>query len=124
MFSLREYIKKGFLEAVGKMSNYQIILNSAGWMEKGVLTEEDLTEISTAIEAWEAEQNAVHETVDPSEEIPVEDLLEEIDEILSSDETVIDDTEEVTEETTEDPAETTGEVIEDAVEESTEETTE
>ena len=77
MFSLREYIKKGFLDAVGKMSNYQIILNSAGWMEKGVLTEEDLTEINTAIEAWEAEQNVTVEIVEPSEdEISVEELVE------------------------------------------------
>lgn len=50
MFSLREFIKKGFLNAVGKMADYQIILNAAGWQEKGVLTEEDLAEINTAIE--------------------------------------------------------------------------
>lgn len=51
MFSLREFIKSGFLKAVGKMSDYQIILNAAGWNEKGVLTEDDLAEIQTAIEA-------------------------------------------------------------------------
>lgn len=51
MFSLREFLKRGFLDAVGKMSDYQIILNSVGWMEKGVLTEEDLSEINAAIEA-------------------------------------------------------------------------
>ena len=51
MFSLREYLKRGFLDAVGKMSDYQIILNSAGWMEKGVLTEDDLAEINAKIEA-------------------------------------------------------------------------
>ena len=28
MFNLREYIKKGFLNAIGKMADYQIILNS------------------------------------------------------------------------------------------------
>lgn len=50
-FSLREFIKKGFLNAVGKMSDYQIILNAAGYLEKGVLTEEDLLEIQTAIDA-------------------------------------------------------------------------
>lgn len=50
-FSLREFIKKGMLDAVGKMADYQIILNSAGWFEKGVLTEEDLAEINAAIEA-------------------------------------------------------------------------
>ena len=50
MFNFREYIKKGFLNAVGKMSDYQIILNSAGYLEKGVLTEDDLSEINEAIE--------------------------------------------------------------------------
>lgn len=51
MFILKDYIKKGFLEAIGKMGDYQIILNSAGWFEKGVLTEDDLAEIQSAIDA-------------------------------------------------------------------------
>ncbi len=51
MFSYREFIKKGFLSAVGKMADYQIRLNAAGYYEKGVLTEEDLMEIDAAIEA-------------------------------------------------------------------------
>lgn len=50
MFSLKEFIKKGFLDAVGKMADYQIRLNAVGWFEKGVLTEDDLAEIQTAIE--------------------------------------------------------------------------
>lgn len=52
MFSLREFVKKGFLDAVGKMADYQIILNAAGWNEKGVLTEDDLSEINNAIESY------------------------------------------------------------------------
>ena len=51
MFHLREFVKNGFLKAVGKMPDYQIILNAAGWLEKGVLTEDDLAEIEAAIEA-------------------------------------------------------------------------
>lgn len=51
MFDLREFVKNGFLKAVGKMPDYQIILNAAGWLEKGVLTEDDLAEIEAAIEA-------------------------------------------------------------------------
>lgn len=51
MFNLRDFIKKGLLSAVGKMADYQVILNAAGWLEKGVLTEEDLAEINGAIEA-------------------------------------------------------------------------
>ena len=50
-FTLKSYIKRGLIAAVGKMADYQIILNSAGWMEKGVLTEDDLMEIQAAIDA-------------------------------------------------------------------------
>ena len=51
MFSLKDFIKKGLLDAVGKMADYQVILNSVGWMEKGVLDEADLAEISAKIDA-------------------------------------------------------------------------
>lgn len=49
-FTLKNYIKRGLIAAVGKMADYQIILNSAGWMEKGVLSEDDLMEIQAAID--------------------------------------------------------------------------
>lgn len=51
MFKLSEFIKKGLLKAVGSMADYQIILNAVGWLEKGVLTEDDLAEIQTAIDS-------------------------------------------------------------------------
>ena len=51
MFSLKDFVKKGLLDAVGKMADYQVILNSVGWMEKGVLDEADLAEISAKIDA-------------------------------------------------------------------------
>ena len=50
-FTLKNYIKRGLIAAVGKMADYQIILNSAGWMEKGVLSEADLAEVQAAIDA-------------------------------------------------------------------------
>ena len=50
MFNLASFIKGGFIAAVGKMADYQIILNAAGWFEKGVLTESDLAEIQAAID--------------------------------------------------------------------------
>ena len=50
MFSLANFIKNGFIAAVGKMADYQIILNAAGWFEKGVLSESDLAEIQTVID--------------------------------------------------------------------------
>ena len=70
MFSLAIFIKGGFISAVGKMADYQIILNAAGWFEKGVLTETDLAEIQTAIDEKnariEAERLAAGETADIS----------------------------------------------------------
>lgn len=57
------------LDAVGKMADYQIILNSAGWFEKGVLTEEDLAEINAAIEAQYPvpEETVEDETIEETE---------------------------------------------------------
>ena len=50
MFDLKAFIKRGLLDAVGKMSDYKIILDAAGWLEKGVLEESDLAEIQVAID--------------------------------------------------------------------------
>lgn len=50
-FTLSNFIKRGLLSGVGHMADYQIILNAAGWLEKGVLTEDDLMEIQAAIDA-------------------------------------------------------------------------
>ena len=58
MFSLKDFIKKGLLKAVGNMADYQIILNAVGWLEKGVLTEDDLAEIQIAIDAQYVESIA------------------------------------------------------------------
>lgn len=55
MFNLREFIKSGFIKAVGSMADYQIILNAAGWFEKGVLLEDDLVEIQNAIDIQNVE---------------------------------------------------------------------
>lgn len=51
MFSLKEFLKKGLLDAVGKMADYQVVLNAAGWFEKGVLDETDLAEIQAEIDS-------------------------------------------------------------------------
>jgi hypothetical protein len=61
MFSLREFVKEGLMKAVGNMADYQVILNAAGWLEKGVLTEADLADIQAAISAQS--ENAVEEAV-------------------------------------------------------------
>lgn len=61
MFNLGSFIKGGFIAAVGKMADYQIILNAAGWYDKGVLTEADLFEIQAAIDAKNARLAAAAE---------------------------------------------------------------
>ena len=66
MFSMREFVKGGFLKAVGKMADYQIILNAAAWHEKGVLTEGDLAELQRLIQVGENEHNTADETFDLS----------------------------------------------------------
>lgn len=70
MFNLGSFIKSGFIAAVGKMADYQIILNAAGWYDKGVLSESDLAEIQAAIDEknarLEAERLAAEEIADIS----------------------------------------------------------
>ena len=63
MFSLKEFVKSGLIKAIGKMADYQVILNAAGWLEKGVLDEADLAEIDTAISAQYLTET-VEETAD------------------------------------------------------------
>ena len=63
MFSLREFVKKGLLKAVGKMADYQIILNAVGWLEKGVLTEADLEEIQSSIDLQYSDEVANDEPI-------------------------------------------------------------
>lgn len=77
MFSLRAFIIKGLRDAVGKLADYQIILNATGWHDKGVLTEEDLIEMQTLID----EKNAVLETGITREELEAEnaDMKEALD---------------------------------------------
>ena len=71
MFTLGSFIKGGLIAAVGKMADYQIILNAAGWFEKGVLAESDLAEIQTAIDEknarLEAERIAAEEAAKAEE---------------------------------------------------------
>ena len=51
MFSLRNFVFDGLMSAVGKMNDYQIVLNAAGWFDKGVLSQDDLEGIQAAINA-------------------------------------------------------------------------
>lgn len=80
MFNLGSFIKGGFISAVGKMADYQIILNAAGWFEKGVLDEIALAEIQAAIDAKnariEAERLAAEEAAKAEESIRDEEQQE------------------------------------------------
>lgn len=49
MFNYRDFLMTGFRGAVGKMADYQVILNANGYYEKGVLTEDDLAELQELI---------------------------------------------------------------------------
>lgn len=46
---LREFIKDGYLKAIGKMEEYKIILGASAYFDRGILKEEDLKEINEAI---------------------------------------------------------------------------
>ena len=50
MFNLKDFIKKGLILAIGNKADYEVILASVGWLEKGVLVESDLAEIQAAID--------------------------------------------------------------------------
>lgn len=51
MITEREFLKKGFLDAVGERSDAWVRLNAHAWYDKGVLTLEDIDEINEKIEA-------------------------------------------------------------------------
>ena len=71
MFSLREFVKKGLISAIGVQSDYWVILEAAKWFDKGVLLEEDLIEINALIN----EKNMPVETVvEETEEVENEEL--------------------------------------------------
>ena len=72
MFDLRSFIKRGLLDAVGRLSDYQVILNATGWFDKGVLLEEDLEEIQQALN---------NKPITEEKEIPVEIVEDEEEEV-------------------------------------------
>lgn len=66
---LREFIKDGYLKAVGKMEDYKIILGASAYFDKGILKEDDLKEISEAInKQYEVPEELPEETIEDSSE--------------------------------------------------------
>ncbi len=74
MFNYREFLMQGFKNAVGKMADYQIIFNANGFYEKGVLTENDLSELQELI-------NGKNIAVEMAEEAEADDVAGSEDEI-------------------------------------------
>lgn len=73
MFSLRKFVMKGLLDAVGKLADYQVILNATGWYEKGVFLEEDLAELQAKIDEKNTPIEPVEEVEEPQEEADSDD---------------------------------------------------
>lgn len=69
-FELGKFLKKGFIDAIGKKPTYKIVLDSAEWYKLGVLTEVDLAEINAALEATE-EYNKIE--AEQTEDVLVEE---------------------------------------------------
>lgn len=68
---LREFIKAGYLKAVGKMEDYKVILGASAYFDKGILKEDDLKEISEAIDKQHektTDEDAAENTADSAEE--------------------------------------------------------
>ena len=74
MFNYRGFLMQGFKNAVGKMADYQIIFNANGFYEKGVLTENDLSELQELI-------NGKNIAVEMAEEAEADDVVGSEDEI-------------------------------------------
>lgn len=71
---LREFIKAGYLKAIGKMEDYKVILGSSTYFDKGILKEDDLKEISEAIDK-QYEENVDEDSTENTSET---DVTEEI----------------------------------------------
>ena len=67
MFILRDFLMKGFRDAVGKMADYQVIFNANGYYEKGVLTEEDLAELQNMLDVKNLPTEEIAEGTDVTE---------------------------------------------------------
>ena len=92
MYSLREFVKKGLIAAIGVQADYWVMLTAANWFQKGILLNEDMIEIQELID----EKNT---PVEPIEEISAENTAEVAEEETT--EEVVETNEEPIEEVTE-----------------------
>ena len=64
MFDLNGFIKKGLLDAVSKIADYQVALIAAYWFDKHVLNEADMVDIATAINPVTADDGQAEMALD------------------------------------------------------------
>ena len=67
IFDERKFVRTGMLDAVGKMPDYWVVNTAMGWLEKGVLHEEDLAEIQSRIDANSADAKLTEEESEESQ---------------------------------------------------------
>lgn len=83
MFDFRTFVKKGLLDAVNKQSNYWVMLNAAAYYEKGILTDEDMTEIQELIDSTMTEEEVKNAQIEDMTEalnmMEVEPIYETVD---------------------------------------------
>lgn len=77
MFNLRDFIYSGLIDAIGKLNDYQVILNAAGWMDKGVLIEEDLINIQSLIAAHNKQVEEELKALEEANVLPEEETVAE-----------------------------------------------
>lgn len=58
-FKLNVYAKESLIEAIGNLPSYEIKMTSLDWLEKGILLEEDLAEIQSAIDRQNIVMSAI-----------------------------------------------------------------
>ena len=78
MFSLREFVKKGLIAAIGVQADYWVMLTAANWYTKGIITTDDIAKIQELID----EKNTPVEPV--IEEISAEDTAEVAEEEITN----------------------------------------
>ena len=67
-FSMHDFVLKAILSAIGVQSDYWVYLESAKWLEKGVLLEEDLIRIQELIEEKNLPEEEVEQPISYEEE--------------------------------------------------------
>ena len=80
-FNRHDFVLKALLDAVGKQSDYWVMLNADAYYEKGILTDDDMQTIYEAIEAQyivtEEPEAEPEPTDEPVEDEPVTEPTEE-----------------------------------------------